>query len=308
MALTSFRSSGDLLADRRYDYAKGAFDEGDWAAAADLARQALELAPDFAAAHALLGRSLARLERRDEAAASLRRALAIEPADMLGVRIDLAALGALPPESAITGAYVRALFDDYAGSFERHLVDKLRYRGPDLIADALFRACAARRRLFRFARMIDLGCGTGLMARALRGRVAAADGVDLSPGMLAQAARTGLYAGLHERDLVDFLRAREAASADLVVAADVFVYMASLDAAFREAHRVLRPRGLFALTVQAHPGEGVVLGADARYAHGASYLRGLADETGFTVVGDESVSTRQDRGEDVPGFLLVLER
>ena len=32
------QSSGDLLADRRYAYAKGAFDEEDWTASADLAR------------------------------------------------------------------------------------------------------------------------------------------------------------------------------------------------------------------------------------------------------------------------------
>jgi predicted TPR repeat methyltransferase len=308
MALTHFRSSGNLLADRRYDYAQGAFEEGDWAAAADLAGQALELASDFAAAHALLGRSLVRLGREAEAVATLRRALELEPADELGVRIDLANLGALPAEGAMTDSYVRALFDGYAGSFDRHLVVKLRYRGPELIAEALFRACTMRRRLFHFDRMIDLGCGTGLMARALEGRFDAVEGVDLSPGMLARAARTGLYAGLHEGDLAAFLAAREGDCADLVVAADVFVYMASLEAPFREARRVLKPRGFFAFTVQAHGGEGVVLGEDARYAHGEGYLRRLAAETGFAVVVADPVSTRQDRGADVPGLLWVLER
>ena len=53
------RSSGDLLADRRYAYAKAAFDEGDWTVAADLARQALELAPNYAPAWFLLGEASA---------------------------------------------------------------------------------------------------------------------------------------------------------------------------------------------------------------------------------------------------------
>jgi predicted TPR repeat methyltransferase len=84
--------------------------------------------------------------------------------------------------------------------------------------------------------------------------------------------------------------------------------MASLDAVFREAHRVLALEGLFAFTVQAHDGEGYLLGEDARYAHGESYLRRLAETMGFNVVISERVSTREDRGVPVPGFLMVLER
>ncbi|HEX2554376.1 MAG TPA: methyltransferase domain-containing protein [Microvirga sp.] len=306
--LPSSGASGDLLADRRYAYAKGAFDEADFAAAADLARQALELAPHFAAGHALLGRALLALGAREEAVASLAAALALDPADPMGVRIDLAHCGALEPQAAITDSYVRALFDDYAPRFERHLVEGLNYRGPELIADALRRAASRRVRDVRFRRAFDLGCGTGLMARALAGTVAAIEGVDLSPRMLAQARKTRLYDALHEAELVAFLAGRAAGEADLVVAADVFVYLADLGDAFRESRRVLARGGFLAFTVQAHPGDGVVLGEDARYAHGEAYLRDLAAATGFTMVLFEPVSTREDRGAPVPGHLAVMER
>ncbi|HEU4520019.1 MAG TPA: methyltransferase domain-containing protein, partial [Microvirga sp.] len=113
---------------------------------------------------------------------------------------------------------------------------------------------------------------------------------------------------LHEGDLVGFLRSRPAASADLVVAADVFVYVADLAGVFAETRRVLERGGLFAFTVQAHAGAGVVLGEDARYAHGEPLLRDLADAAGLAVVLFERVSTREDRGEPVPGFLVVAER
>ena len=306
--LPTFGSSGDLLADRRYAYAKGAFDEDDFAAAADLARQALELAPRFAAGHALLGRALLALGAREEAAASLSAALALEPEDPMGVRVDLAHCGALAPEAAITPSYVRALFDDYAPRFDGHLVRSLAYRGPELIADALRCAASRRARDLRFRRAFDLGCGTGLMARALDGAAAAVEGVDLSPRMLAQARKAGLYDALHEAELVSFLRGRAAGEADLVVAADVFVYLADLAPAFRASHRVLGRGGFLAFTVQAHAGEGIVLGADARYAHGEAYLRDAAAAAGFAVVLLEAVSTREDRGAPVPGFLAVLER
>jgi len=232
--------------------------------------------------------------------------VAIEPEDALGVGLDLARLGALAPEEAISQGYVRALFDDYAPRFDKHLIRNLAYRGPELIAAALRRACALRGRPFRFRRGLDLGCGTGLAARALEGRAAMVEGVDLSPRMLAKARKTHLYDRLHEGDLVGFLAGCGEASADLLVAVDVFVYMASLAPAFRAARRVLARDGLFAFSVQAHDGDGFALGEDGRHAHGEAYLRRLAAECGFTVAFLEEASTRQERGEDVPGLVTVL--
>lgn len=302
------RSSGDLLADRRYAYAEAALADGDSAAAADLAGQALELAPRFAAAQALLGRAWAGLGRREAAIAALREALSLQPDDALGVGIDLARLGALAPEEALTDGYVRALFDEYAPRFDRHLVDSLSYRAPELLRDAVLRAAQGRSTAFRFARVLDLGCGTGLVARAFAGLCETIAGVDLSPGMLAGAERTGLYARLHEGDILAFLRGEASGSADLVVAADVFVYVARLEPLLAEAARVLRRRGLLAFTVQAHGGGGVVLGEDARYAHSERSVRGAADAARLRPAVFEPAATRRDRGRDVPGHVVVLGR
>ena len=302
--LTTHRSSGDLLADRRYDYAKAAYDDRDFSAAADLARQVLDLTPDFAPAHALLGRAQTALG--EDAAPALTRALDLDPDDPLGIRLDLARLGVVAPEAAITPGYVRALFDDYAPRFDRHLTNNLNYRGPELVHDAIRSACTRSGRSFRFRRVLDLGCGTGLMARALEGRFEAIEGVDLSPKMLGKAKRTHLYDRLHEADLLGFLNAAGESIFDLVTAADVFVYLAALDEVFGGVRRVLAREGLFAFTVQAFGGEGFGLGEDARFAHGEPYLRELAAAAGFTVLLFEPVSTREDRGEPVPGFCVVL--
>jgi predicted TPR repeat methyltransferase len=304
----TLRSSGDLLADRRFGYAQAAFDEGDHAAAAELALQALELARGFAPAHALLGRARLALGAREEAVEALHRALALEPEDALGAGLELARLGVLPADAAMTPAYVRTLFDDYAPRFEKHLVKNLDYRGPELLAQAVRRARGAFGEPFRFRRVLDLGCGTGLLAKVFQGSFGTIEAVDLSPKMLAQARKTHLYDALHEGDLVSFLEAAGEGSFELVVAADVFVYLASLEPAFRAAHRALARGALFAFTVQAHAGEGYVLGEEARYSHAESYLRGLAHAAGFEVAFFEAASTRQDRGADVPGFVMVLRR
>ncbi len=301
-------TSGDAIADRRFAYACAAFVDADWTAAVDMATQTLELTPGFAPAFALLGRAQAALGRREEAIAAFNEALAADPEDRLGIRIELARLGAADPATALSEAYVRTLFDQYAASFDNHLTAALAYRGPRLVRDALEAVCGTRNRPMRFERAIDLGCGTGLMGVALDGVCATLIGVDLSPAMLEAAARTGRYTNLKEANLIDALEAEVPESADLLLAADVLVYLGDLFPAMREAARVLKRDGLFAFTVQAHVGHGFVLGVDSRFSHSEDYLAAVAEDCGFETAHLASVSTRQERGLDVPGFVMVLAR
>jgi predicted TPR repeat methyltransferase len=303
------RSSGDLLADRRYAYAEGVLEEGDATAAADLARQTLELAPSYGPAWFLLGKALEIVEGgREEALAAYREALRLEPGDSLGAGLRLAALGALEPAGAMSPDYVRALFDEYAVRFDRHLRRSLAYRGPELLHDAVRRACSRRLRPFAFELALDLGCGTGLAAELFRPECRRLAGVDLSPAMVRKAAGKHVYDELASGDLLAWLRDRPEGGADLSLAADVFVYVADLAPVFAATWRALKPGGLFAFTVQAQAGEGVVLGDDQRFAHGERHLRDLAAAVGLMPVLAEAVSTRQERGQDVPGLLFVFER
>ena len=74
--------------------------------------------------------------------------------------------------------------------------------------------------------MLDLGCGTGLAGAAFRPHVDWLSGVDLSPAMVDEARRKGLYDQLTVGDIGWFLADEQAASAHLVIAADVFAYVA----------------------------------------------------------------------------------
>src|SRR5260221_384132 len=148
----------------------------------------------------------------------------------------------------------------------------------DLVAD---RRVAFFRKPAFFKRAIDLGCGTGLAAAAFVKEVDHFIGIDLSPRMIERARATGLYAKLEVADMVQGLRDRPDASADLVLAADAMVYLPDLAPVLGEVKRVLVTGGLLAFTVETHDGDGIVLGEGLRYTHSAGNVRGSIGEAGL---------------------------
>jgi predicted TPR repeat methyltransferase len=302
-------SSGDLTADRRYGFGCDLASRGDLSAAADLFAQAIEAAPGFAAAWFALGETRAKLGDAVGAATAFREALRLDPHDRHGAALHLARLGAADPASAMSASYVRALFDQYAPRFDAAVVEGLAYRGPERLRDAVARARAAAADM-PFDAMLDLGCGTGLAGAAFRSEARHLTGVDLSPGMVAEARAKGIYDRLETGDLVTFLAADRAARRryDLVVAADVFVYLFDLAPVARAVTGVLRAGGLFAFTVETHDGEGVELGEKLRFRHGAAHVRAAVAAARLQLVELASVATRIEAGGTVPGLVAVATR
>jgi len=307
MSARLFLSSGDLMADRRFDFARDLQLKGDLVAAADLLLQATELAPSFASAWFTLAEIRQRLGEREAAISAFRRAQVADPDDLHGAGLRLTLLGA-EQLSAMPPAYVRALFDQYAPKFEAALVGDLGYRGPALLFKAVLSARAAIRKPAFFRRAIDLGCGTGLAATAFAREVDHFTGIDLSPRMIERARLTGLYAELEVADMAQGLRGKPDASADLILAADAMVYIADLAPVLREVKRVLLPGGLLAFTAETHGGDGVVLGAGLRYAHGAAHVRAAIDAAGLTLSRLDELSARNEDHMPVPGLVVVAEK
>src|SRR3954453_768658 len=222
-----FLSSGDLIADRRYDFARDLQLRGDLPAAADLLQQAIELAPQFASAWFTLAEIRQELGQRDAAVEAFRRARDADPQDRHGASVRLMQLGAAPL-SAMPATYVQSLFDQYAPRFENALLNDLHYRGPSLLFKAVLSVRNAAKKPAFFKRGIDLGCGTGLGAAAFAKNVDRFIGIDLSPGMIEKARDAGLYAELEVADMVAGLVSKPDASADFVLAADAMVYVADI--------------------------------------------------------------------------------
>lgn len=309
VALSAYTaSSGDPVLDRRLDWARAFLAEKDFAAAAELLAETVADAPGFAAAWFLLGEARAGSGETTAAAQAFGRARALDPDDALGAGLHLARLGAAPAEGAMSAAYVRTLFDQYADRFDTALRDRLAYRGPELLFDAVARATAARGRPVAFARGLDLGCGTGLAGVLFAPVVERLSGVDLSPAMLEKAAALGLYAALEAGEMGAMLEAVPDGGLDLVLAADALCYVGALAPLFRAARRALAADGLFAFTLETHGGEGVLLRDTLRYAHASAHVRALAAEAGLVLALMEEASTRSEKGVPVPGLVCVAER
>lgn len=263
----------------------------------------LALRPQHAGTALRRAHALDALGRRDDAAAAFRHA-GLLGADAGQVAFSLAALDAAPTPAAAPAAYVTALFDQYAGHFDAHLVDTLAYRTPQLIAAALARTGTDKGN--GSLQVADLGCGTGLCAPLLRPLAAHLAGVDLSPAMLEQARARALYDELACADIAAWL-AGHAGTLDLIVAADVFVYIGDLSEVFGRARQALRDGGRFCFSVESSATDDFQLQPSRRYAHGAAHVRALAAAHGFTVADAVSATLRRDRGTDIAGEVLVLQ-
>jgi predicted TPR repeat methyltransferase len=314
-------------------------DRGDAAAATEVIARAIAVAPDEAWYHLNLGHARAAAGLDAQAVEAMAASAALDPGNPIP-RYDLArhhlrharaepALAALREVVArdprhdrarfliasLTGGhvdtapadYVTELFDSYAPSFEAHLVDGLGYRAPAQLAELVAAAGHAPDRAWR---VIDLGCGSGLGGAAFRPAARHLIGSDLSPRMIDIARRRGIYDELHVEDLAATLRRAAAGgattAADLVVAADVFIYVGALDDAFRLTAAALRPGGLFAFSTERDDGDGFRLRRSSRYAHADAYVRDLAARHRFTAVASRDTVLRIEHTEPVAGQLHLL--
>jgi|SRR5579862_4217256 len=304
-----FVSSGDLIADRRYKWALDYVAQGDLAGAADILAQTVELAPRFATAWFALGAIRDQLGDRDGAVAAFEQARAADPEDYHGARLQLARLGAGETTPAMTETYVRRLFDQYAARYDTALTERLHYRGPALLHDAVEIVMRAAGRKLRFGSMLDLGCGTGLGGAAFRSCVDWLVGVDLSPAMVAQAATKGIYDRLVTAGVADFLadEADHKGSYHLVLAADVLVYVNELAPIVAGIARVLASDGLFAFTVETHAGDGVKLLPTLRYAHGEDYVRAVLGDAGLVPAHLGKTAVRSEKGVPVDSLVVVAQ-
>ncbi len=288
--------------DVQYNLAGCYKDAGRLEEAIRLYRQVLDRDSDHCAALNNMAYLYHRLGEYSRAASLYRRLLRLRPDDQ-GVAYMLASLEgrtmAGPPKT-----YISELFDQYAGRFEQDLLSTLDYRVPALLQE-LFTRFEGRKSCY--ARMLDLGCGTGLAGEVFRPFCRFMAGVDLSARMIDQARKKSLYDVLAVADIIDYLTDVSPKS-DLLVAADVLTYLGDLEPLFAALDPVAQPGGLFCFSTEHGADRPFRLQATGRFSHDPVYVTSLARKYGWQVQQVKRAGLRREAGKWITGEVFLLRR
>jgi len=270
--------------------------------AMEACNEALKLEPDNLDVQWTQNLIQADIHKFEVAIRNIKVAIAKDPNNK-ELQFQLAALSGERPVAALPTSHVVDTFDKYAATFDSHLVQRLNYRGPQIILQLILAASPGQA-----FDILDLGCGTGLCGAALKPVAKRMEGVDLSAGMIERCRQRGIYDELQVADLVAILRGRMNRY-DLITAADVFEYVGVLEDVFAGAAGALRPGGLFAFSVIRTDEAGVVLNRGVgSYMHNLAYLQELAQKHGLTQVMVNDTPVRTNFGRPVPSWTVLLRK
>jgi predicted TPR repeat methyltransferase len=137
---------------------------------------------------------------------------------------------------------VAGRYDEWAKSYDDDLAS-WSYQGPSVVADAVVSRDPDA------GVVLDVGCGTGLVGRALRARGFAGrlQGLDISDSSIEVARQSGAYDTVEHADLQQPLPFEDDA-VDALVCVGVMTYLPEVEAVWREFARVVRPGGLAVVT------------------------------------------------------------
>ncbi|MEM7694022.1 MAG: tetratricopeptide repeat protein [Pseudomonadota bacterium] len=258
--------------------------------------KAITLLPGSDVSKKLLGIAYAHLGETEKAKAVFAQWLAEDPGNPTAEH-HLAALGDTMPDRA-SDLYVETTFDNFAASFDAKL-ENLGYRAPELVADELRALLAGRT-----ARVLDVGCGTGLVGPLVRDLSDELVGIDLSGKMLDRARARGHYDRLEKAEFVGYLSAVDAPFG-AIIAADALCYVGPMEAFAQNAFAASLPGAPFVGTFEADAeGRDVFLTRSGRYTHGKDYLTRTFEAAGFTVTAVKPEPLRMEQGRPVAGFVL----
>jgi len=274
-------------------------------------RRALEIKPDLSEAHYNLGNALLGKGKIDEALVCYQHTTRLSP-DNAAAYHQIASLTGNNTERAPI-KYVQDVFDSYADNFDTHL-QQLKYDAPKKLVALITRHVSPSAEKWN---VLDLGCGTGLVGLAVEPFSRQLVGVDLSAKMLGKAHARKLYHRLERSDLLAMMCGERASSYDVIIAADVLIYLGKLEEIVSEIKRLLCPGGVFAFSIETlvalsdevtsqSTQREYQLEISGRYSHSPSYITRLASANSFLPLEIEAIQLRMENGKPVDGYLVLL--
>lgn len=201
--------------------------------------------------------------------------------------------------------YISAEFDGFAESFDKQLLENLKYSVPNEMKKAI-EIVAKEDKAYN---ILDLGCGTGLVGELIKEKVESLIGVDLSEKMLEEARKKGVYTELVKSDIQSYLDTLSKDSVEIVTAADLFIYIGELESIFKSTNEILSEDGLFVFSTELLESDrDYFLNRTGRFSHSTGYIERLIDLFSFKLITDKDIIVRKENNIDVKGKLYVLSK
>ena len=273
--------------------------------ARDYFSRVLTIDPHHATSHHNLATVYLHLDQRNLALQHFQKALQLDPNNQTAAHMIASLQGKTLPEGAPI-AYTRALFDQYAYSYDEHVKKQLDYQVPFHLRQAMAPYSSSRTTW----NTLDLGCGSGLCAPFFADLSTKITGVDLSPNMIEVAKQQSAYDALYCDDALHFLSTEKPATFDLIIAADVFVYFGDLARVFDACHRVLNEKGYFCFSIEtlSDGTEDFKLMGTGRYTHRPDFVEKLLIEHRFTILQHGSATLRTQEEIPVLGHIFTVQK
>ena len=299
-------------------------------------KQVIMLEPDYAKAHNNLGIILQELGKLDEAEASFTTAIVLKPdfveapynlgkvykttgkyskaveyfektlelssEDLMGAALELAALGKRKIPDKTPEQYMQEFYRKKSKNWGGY-DNQDTYRGHLLIENAFKKTHETSKQV----EILDLGCGTGSLARFLRPYAGTLVGVDLSPDMLVKAKEICLYDSLYKKDLSQYL-GEILNHYDTVVAAAVLIHFFDLDNIFVLVKDSLKINGKFIFSIFEETKKSRDLNSFLTYSHSDDYVTALADSLNLKISYRQKDIHEYHKGVPVPAIVYVLEK
>jgi len=256
--------------------------------------------PNEALLYNMCGGCYASLGQLDMAVMNYKKALAIKPDYAVPQHMLNSLIGYTskePPKE-----YIKNLFDDFAERFDDSLVQKLDYKLPFLMKELILKLDPNKS---KFDKVIDLGCGTGLAGKGLRGISNNLTGIDLSENMVAKAMELDVYDSLIVGDIVDILSSSQE-KYDLFISLDVLIYIGDVKSIFNAVRNCSNKNAFFIFSVETQEEDGYSLLKSARYAHSENYILNITSD-GFKVVDSQDVRLRKEGDSWIDGKIFILQ-
>ena len=181
------------------------------------------------------------------------------------------------------------------------MLKDLKYSVPEALRKALNRSMKPQN---SFMKALDLGCGTGLGGEAFVDVCSDLVGVDLSTNMIDLASEKNIYSSLYVAEVHDFLNTCED-HFDLIIAADVFIYIGDLLPIFQGLAKISSPNAYLCFSTEKSSTSDYILRKSGRFAHGDNFIKKVCLETGWSIRTAEPAKLREERFKGIEGMLYI---